>query len=400
MEQVRADRLDEEMEELLGAAGGSERVLERAIGRRGPDRVAAEAVAEIAFRCAPPSGCRGDVRVGVTLTHGPAAYGHLFRLSDGAPVKVSEGVPENVEMRLEARLTDVVRELYGPASGRSLGVFRAELLPALRRDAGAAAGSPDAGWEGCRRIAAATNVIVNAVSDRAPALDRLALRHPTDKWGGIHWFTPHYERHLGPLRDQVVRVLEIGIGGYDDLGESGGSLKMWKHFFGRGLIYGVDLFDKSQCDEPRVRTLRGDQNDPDFLRRLGEELGPFDVVIDDGSHINEHMRTSFRELYPYLRNGGYYVIEDLWTSYCPGYGGDETPGRRDEATAVGLVKELVDAVQHEEIPEPGARLRETGRSLLGVHMYHNIAFLEKGVNEQGGVPPWVGRAPFWGEAPD
>src|SRR5207248_1611615 len=82
-----------------------------------------------------------------------------------------------------------------------------------------------------------------------------------DKWGGLHWYTPHYDHHFGPLREAPVRLLEIGIGGYDVPEAGGGSLRMWQRYFRRGLIHGLDIFEK-RLNEPRIRTVRGDQNDP------------------------------------------------------------------------------------------------------------------------------------------
>lgn len=86
-----------------------------------------------------------------------------------------------------------------------------------------------------------------------------------------------------------------------------------------GLIYGLDIFDKHVAG-PRIRTIRGDQNDPECLAELAGEIGPLDVVIDDGSHVSEHVLTSFRALFPHLRASGLYVVEDLQTSCWPSHG--------------------------------------------------------------------------------
>jgi hypothetical protein len=61
--------------------------------------------------------------------------------------------------------------------------------------------------------------------------------------------------------------------------------------------------------------------DESFLGKVLEETGPLDIIIDDGSHINRDVLTSFHYLFPGLRTGGFYVIEDLQTAYWPGYGG-------------------------------------------------------------------------------
>ncbi|MEV4255935.1 class I SAM-dependent methyltransferase, partial [Spirillospora sp. NPDC049652] len=221
-------------------------------------------------------------------------------------------------------------------------------------------------------------------------LGALALGYGSDKWGVLHRFTPHYDRHLRRLRADAVRVLEIGVGGYAFM-PGGASLRMWKRYFHRGQIFGIDIFDKSVLDEPRITTLVADQNDPRQMHDLAERHGPFDVIIDDGSHVNRHVRTAFHALYPHLNPGGVYVIEDLWTAFCPGFGGQDTrhPG---PGTSLHLVRDLVDSIQYEEHPDgPSAGPDSVAATTTGLHVYHNIAFIEKGVNAEGGVPRWVPR---------
>ena len=78
------------------------------------------------------------------------------------------------------------------------------------------------------------------MSQRPKGLSELAARFGSDKWGG-RWYTPHYQKHFEPYRELAVKVLEIGIGGYDAIDAGGESLRMRKHYFRRGLIYGLDI---------------------------------------------------------------------------------------------------------------------------------------------------------------
>jgi len=126
---------------------------------------------------------------------------------------------------------------------------------------------------------------------------------------------------------------------------------------------------------------------------MAERYGPFDVVIDDGSHVNEHVRTSFRTLFPYLRDGGVYAIEDLWTAYCPGYGGDEgaTAG---SGTSIGMLKALLDDIHYQQHSgDTPAQPTFEQANVVGIHVYHNVAFIEKGVNAEGAMPAWIPRTP-------
>ena len=130
-------------------------------------------------------------------------------------------------------------------------------------------------------------------------LTHLARIHETDKWG-THWYTPHYEKHFRNLRKKKLRILEIGVGGYEDPNAGGASLRMWKYYFPKSLIFSLDIYDKTKLQERRIKIFQGSQNDPDFLRKLVEQMGGVDIVIDDGSHVNEHVITAFRTLSHFL----------------------------------------------------------------------------------------------------
>jgi hypothetical protein len=224
----------------------------------------------------------------------------------------------------------------------------------------------------------------------AEDLAELALRFGSDKWG-LHQYTAHYERHFAPLRDTAATVLELGVGGYHIPVLGGGSLRTWKRYFHRAMIYGVDIHDKSQFEEQRIRIRRGSQSDAEFLEQVVAETGPLDVIIDDGSHVNSDVLSSFRLLFPKLRVGGVYVVEDLQTSYWPGRGGTSVH-LDDPSTSMGRLKQLVDGLNHEEIYPPRVRpAAGTDALVTGVHFYHNLAFVEKGVNAEGTLPEWVSR---------
>ena len=78
----------------------------------------------------------------------------------------------------------------------------------------------------------------------ASNLTELAIEFRTDKWG-VHKYTPHYERHLQHLRGESFTLLELGIGGYKKRRKSGASMKMWRWFFPKARIVGLDIEDKT-----------------------------------------------------------------------------------------------------------------------------------------------------------
>lgn len=211
-------------------------------------------------------------------------------------------------------------------------------------------------------------------------LTELAVEFATDK-AGTHKYTTHYERHLRHLKRERFTLLEIGVGGYSHEGRGGASLRMWKHFFPRAQILGLDIEDKSFVDAARIRTYKGSQVDEELLRRIEAEAGGLQVVIDDGSHRPEHIRETFRVLFPLLADGGVYAIEDTQTSYWPEWGGSED--LQDRTTTMALVKDLLDGLNYEEYVDESYEPTYTDLHVVAVHAYHNLVVIEKGDNREG-----------------
>jgi hypothetical protein len=211
------------------------------------------------------------------------------------------------------------------------------------------------------------------------SLTQLAQHFKTDKWGR-HRYTPHYERHLGHLKKKSFTLFEIGIGGYANSGEGGASLRMWKAYFPRAQILGLDIEDKSFVDEERIRSYVGSQVDEELLNRIVGEADNLQVVIDDGSHRPEHIVKTFAMLFPLLPLGGIYVIEDTQTSYWEKYGG--SPDLDMPGTSMNLVKQLLDGLNYEEYTPPDYEPTYSELHVVGVHAYHNLVFIEKGLNNE------------------
>jgi hypothetical protein len=209
---------------------------------------------------------------------------------------------------------------------------------------------------------------LSALWNAGSEMERLVATHRgrlMNKWK--HYFAI-YDRHLAALRGTKITLLEIGV-------ESGGSLDLWRSYFGAAAtIVGVDINPACKRFEATNTPIRiGSQNDRDFLQSLAREFGPFDVLIDDGSHAFEHQRTTFEVLFPHIREGGLYFCEDLCTSYWePEYGG----GVRKPGTFAEFLKELIDeqnAWFWREDVAPDAMARQ----LYGIHFYPALAVIEK-----------------------
>lgn len=232
------------------------------------------------------------------------------------------------------------------------------------------------------RDGSSPDVGADAAADEAarPDLTAIARRTGTDKWG-VHFYTPHYERHLGHLRDEAFVLLEIGVGGYARTGKGGGSLRMWRRYFPRAEVVGLDIEDKSFLDRPRMTTVRGDQSDPAVLRGVVERFGVPLVVVDDGSHRPDDIIATFDVLFPLLPEGAVYAIEDTQTSYWPEFGGSEDLD--SPHTTMAFVKRLLDGLNHEELLAPDRQPRHTDATVRAVHCYHNLVVVEKGENLEG-----------------
>jgi demethylmacrocin O-methyltransferase len=211
-------------------------------------------------------------------------------------------------------------------------------------------------------------------------LNKLGHIYGTDKVNG-HFYAPHYMTHLSRFRLKRIKLLEIGVGGDADPLFGGHSLRMWKRYFPFGKITGVDIHDKSVMEERRIKIFQGDQVDEPFLNEVERLAGPFDIIIDDGSHINEHVIETFRILFPKLKDGGIYVVEDTQTSYWEEYGGDSV-NLQNPKTMMNFFKSLVDCLNHTEFVLPGYERSYYDRKIVSMHFYHNMVFICKGDNNE------------------
>jgi hypothetical protein len=208
----------------------------------------------------------------------------------------------------------------------------------------------------------------------------LAQVYKTDKWGK-HFYTPHYKSHFLKFKNKPISLLEIGVGGYDRPLEGAGSLRMWKRFFSNGKIFAIDIFDKSQLQESRIQIFKGSQVDKGFLDEVLIHTGELDIIIDDGSHMNDHVLTTFNHLFPKLKLGGIYVIEDVQTSYWPGFNGSSSE-LNSKDTIMGFFKSLTDGLNHKEFFKENYEPNYYDLHIVSIHFYHNLIFVYKGLNSE------------------
>lgn len=189
------------------------------------------------------------------------------------------------------------------------------------------------------------------------------------KW---HHYIPVYDRYLSRYRGSAVKFLELGV-------YRGGSLRMWREYFGqKAIIYGIDIDPACRRFDGRAGQVRiGSQDDERFLQNVVDEMGGVDVVLDDGSHVMQHIRKSLVTLYPLLTDNGIYMIEDLHTAYSIDHGGGY--GGRDNF--FNLVRQLTDDMHRwyhsSQVRHPGV-----GDALLAIHVYDSMVILEKSLRHR------------------
>lgn len=211
-------------------------------------------------------------------------------------------------------------------------------------------------------------------------LSKLAIIYNTDKWGA-HFYTSHYQEHLKSFKYKRIRLLEIGVGGYKSPEKGGNSLRMWKRYFPFGKIFSIDIYDKSAHEERRIKIFKGSQIDPDFLNEVIRKIGEIDIIIDDGSHINEHVINSFHYLFPKLKDGGIYIIEDTQTSYWDYCGGDSKDLNNPD-TIMNFFKKIPDCLNFVEFTVEDYEPTYYDKNITSIHFYHNLIFIYKGKNEE------------------
>jgi hypothetical protein len=190
------------------------------------------------------------------------------------------------------------------------------------------------------------------------------------KWN--HYFDI-YDRHFARFRDKEVTILEIGI-------FQGGSLHMWKNYFGiKAKIYGIDI--DSQCkklEEENIKIFIGSQSDRKFLKEIKKSIPPVDILIDDGGHYMDQQIVSFEELFDHVKESGVYLCEDLHTSYWLKYGG----GYKRRGTFIEYSKNFIDLLNAYHSEQNILKVNKFTESVDSIHYYDSMLVIEKKKREK------------------
>ena len=207
----------------------------------------------------------------------------------------------------------------------------------------------------------------------------IALLSLTDKVGA-HEYVDVYSKHFRNLRNKPINLLEIGVGGHD-WSAGGRSLVLWSAYFRKAKIFAIDIVDKTFLSRGRIKVFTCSQTDELRLNEICSSCGDFDIVIDDGSHVSQHVITSLNILFPRVRAGGLYVVEDLHCSYDESYGGGPIGSQNYDISAMAYLVKMCDAVNIRSSYMPPNQQEATFPSFFleieSMHFYDGLCVMHK-----------------------
>lgn len=186
-----------------------------------------------------------------------------------------------------------------------------------------------------------------------------------EKW--THYFDV-YDRHFSRFRDKDIVILEIGV-------SQGGSLQMWKNYFGKqAKIYGIDINPECKnLEEENITIFTGSQSDRNFLREVKKQIPPIDILIDDGGHTMIQQIVSYEESFDVIKDEGVYLCEDLHTSYWLNYGG----GHKRRSSFIEYSKNFIDYLNAYHSEQSSLKVNAFTKSVDSIHYYDSIVVIEK-----------------------
>lgn len=233
-------------------------------------------------------------------------------------------------------------------------------------------------------------LFIPLLGESEKSLNALALKNGSDKGPNDHNYTTIYEKYLSSMKDKPLKILEIGFSG-------GASARIWDEYFTHPntQLYFIDVntncFNCMQGLSSRCSLYMVDQSDASQLHKFTSNIAnDFDIIIDDGGHMMHQQITSFKALFPTLKKGGLYIVEDLHTSYWASYGsaGSYDHPKASPKSAIRFLQNLVD-----ELNFIGARTGYASKNrcseqsletfstyqkdIASIHFYTSLCFIFK-----------------------
>ncbi len=164
---------------------------------------------------------------------------------------------------------------------------------------------------------------IRSVNALAPTrMCRAMMRHGSDKGYPSQCITTVYSALFKGLRNQPLRVFELGLGSNNPQmpsnmgvnGIPGASLRGWREIFPCAQVFGADIDREILFQEHQIKTFYCDQLCQQSISDLWSHpdlQGGADIIIEDGLHTFEANISFLEGSLEHLRPGGFYVIEDI-----------------------------------------------------------------------------------------
>lgn len=233
-------------------------------------------------------------------------------------------------------------------------------------------------------------LFVPLLGQSTKSLSDLALKYGSDKGPNDHNYTSTYEKYLSNIKDKPLKILEIGFA-------VGSSARIWDEYFThpQTRLYFMDnnkdCYNYMQGLSARCSLHMIDQADSaQLLKFTGSIAQEFDIIIDDGGHMMHQQITSFKTLFPSLKKGGLYIVEDLHTSYWASYGseGSYDHPKASQSSAIRFFQSLVDelnfigartgyANKNRCSQQSLAAFSSYQKEIASIHFYTSLCFIFK-----------------------
>jgi hypothetical protein len=220
-------------------------------------------------------------------------------------------------------------------------------------------------------------------------LSVLAAKYGTDKGPVVHNYTPIYNSYFKNIRSECIKFLEIGF-------FRGASARMWESYFAQAELHFIDVRNHKFKEYGKDLSKRcqfhqvNQENEAQLQAFVKKTGGDFDIIIDDGGHTMKQQLVSFAALFPAVKSGGLYVLEDSHTSYLREFGGHGTHAAPSAkaGSAIDFFKNRIDDVNYiaastrkasrDNCPkELWNKLTEYQKEIESLHFYSGLVFIFK-----------------------
>ncbi|VDM42711.1 unnamed protein product [Toxocara canis] len=237
-------------------------------------------------------------------------------------------------------------------------------------------------WRRNEQLTSANNYLDVMKRCRQLLLD-LELRFDSDKPTLHANYFDAYAKLLCPWKaeEKALSILEFGIGGFGDEKKGGGDLLTWAEFFPSAhVIVGVDISKKSFHVPPNVKMIQVNQTNEMAIRKICKHHGPFDLIVDDASHMCDDTITTFKLIWHCLKSESIYILEDTQSSYSNT--ASCSKGVNANWTSINFFKRLIDENNFAKIEkstgDANFEWSAYAKKLTGIHFYHNLLIITKG----------------------